>query len=440
MVICQDAGEVSGVANKVSDPIRGKTENEVLESNNQLELFPEMSSSLLYFTQQLYRIAKEKQIQQVFFLSREGQPLKRMFDAYCTCMGANVGSRYLEVSRRSTLLPSLSALKSEQFETLFRQYRRMSLFEFLSSLGLEDHCRVFSQALKLPAGAEKDREEDFPASDLFQRLKMLPLFAEIFETERLGRRAAFIRYLTDLADGVLPERLVIVDVGWKGTIQDNLFALLCKTGDYQVKSVEGYYVGLIAPGAAGPHNIKQGLLFSCVGQRSPRFHVFNENRALFEVILAADHGSIVSYELDMAGRGYPVRDAFNEEAMLAREVFPVQRHLFARFTHQLLAIKNANSLHFTDVAKAHARMVFSPTQREIAWFSSVFHVENYGVFEHSYFGSAEHRPSVIDRLKFLIGLVRRDMRTLGFWPWHTLRKRGGGLIAATYAKIRQIQY
>ncbi|BAL26046.1 hypothetical protein [Azoarcus sp. KH32C] len=408
-------------------------------ANDDYDLFPELATTLYCWVERLYQTVVAKRIEQVFFLSREGQPLKRMFDAYCARMGVSVESLYLEVSRRSTLLPSLSALGSEQFETLFRQYRRMSLLEFLSSLGLEGHCGAFVEALGLPAGAEERREDDFPTSALFQRLKTLPLFVDIFETERLGRRDVFIRYLTDLAGGALPERLVIVDVGWKGTIQDNLFALLCKAGDLPVKSVEGYYVGLVASGATRPNNIKQGLLFSCVGERSPHFHVFNENRALFEVILAADHGSVVSYEFDMPGRACPVRGPFEEEAMLVREVFPVLRLLFARFNELLLRVEGANSLQFRDVVKAHARMVFNPTRREMAWFSSVFHVENYGVFERSHFGCDGQPPGPIDRLKFLIGLRRRGLGALGFWPWRTLHERGGALTAAAYAMIRQAQ-
>jgi hypothetical protein len=51
-----------------------------------------------------------------------------------------------------------------------------------------------------------------------------------------------------------------------------------------------------------------------------------------------------------------------------------------------------------------------------------------------------HRPALIDRLKFLIGLRHRGLGTLGFWPWRTLHERGGALTAAAYAKIRQAQH
>ncbi|MCG9032996.1 hypothetical protein [Laribacter hongkongensis] len=407
------------------------------------DLFPEIATTLLYFTVRLYDALVEQGVRQVYFLSREGHPLKRMFDLYQNRVSGDITSHYLEVSRRSTLLPSLEPLAEEGFETLFRQYRRISLFEFLSSLGLEARMHGIALALGLPEGAEVTREEDFPTSQTFIALKALPLFQDLYESERVARRRAFIAYLSELSGGTPPDRLAIVDVGWKGTIQDNLFALLCRKGDTPVRAVTGYYVGLVAAGAASPRNDKFGLLFSSVGEISPKFRIFNENRALFEVVLAADHGSIVTYEIASDGRPKAIRGEFEEGEMLAREVFPVQRQVFEHFERLLeatpLSVKG-RALPFAEVVRAHARMVFNPTIRERAWFSSVFHVENYGVFERSRFASPESRPRLIQRLRFLKQvLLRRDVGTLGFWPWSTLHERGGALPAAIYAAIRRLQ-
>ncbi len=407
------------------------------------DLFPELATTLFYFTETLHDALVGQGIEQVYFLSREGQPLMRMFDMYRERRGGHITSHYLEVSRRSTLLPSLAPLAEENFETLFRQYRRISLFEFLSSLGLEAQARSVAQALGLPDGTEAIREEDFPSSPIFTALKALPLFQGLYESERAARRCAFIDYLAELSGGTLPARLVIVDVGWKGTIQDNLFALLCRKGDTPVRAVTGYYVGLVAEGAAGPSNDKFGLLFSSVGAPSPKYRVFNENRALFEVLLAADHGSIISYETTADGRGYAIRGGFEEREMLDAEVFPVQQQIFAHFERLVKAMPpfdKSRLLPFEKVVRAHARMVFNPTLRERAWFSSVFHVENYGVFERSGFAVPKNWHGLTHRLRFLKQvLLRRNIGALGFWPWSTLYARGGALPAAIYAAIRRLQ-
>ncbi|MDX9664601.1 hypothetical protein QMK50_06420 [Pseudomonas sp. P5_152] len=412
-------------------------------SSNSFELFGEMADTLLYWVSELHRTLIGNGVKQVFFLSREGQPLKQMFDRYCVRVGVPIQSRYLEVSRRSTLLPSLNTLSEERFETLFRQYRCMSLLEFLSSLGLDEFCVELSALLGLTNEQLNQRQEDFPESELFYRLKALPRFIEIYDEQRLSRQKAFEQYISVLSEGDVPENLVVVDVGWKGTIQDNLYALLCKGPASPIKSVTGYYIGLIAPGAAGAANLKHGLLFSSIAGRTPRFHVFNENRALFEILLAADHGSVASYLIDTDGKALAVHDTYHEQEMVEALVFPVQRYLFARFDQLLDAMTqqaDVKSLRLGQIARSHARLVFQPSQPEIDWFSSVFHVENYGVFERSFFTGVHKVPSFSARLKFMFTVLRRNGRgLLGFWPWKKLDERVGRPIANLYGLIRYFQ-
>lgn len=416
--------------------------NTVFE-NSEYDLFPEIAKTLLYFTERLHQELAHQGVSKIFFLSREGQLLKKMFDLFQKTVQSNIATHYLEVSRRSTLLPSLLPLEQESFETLFRQYRRISLFEFLSSLGLESNTSIIAQELDLPEGAAEIREEDFPSSELFRRLKTHSNFQKIYEFERLSRRRAFIAYLEELSGDTLPYNLCIVDVGWKGTIQDNIFSLLCRNNETPVHAVTGFYVGLVAAGAANPKNCKYGLVFSSAGSITPKYRVFNENRALFEVILAANHGSIVSYEFSADGHAKAICGEFEESEMLAKEVFPVQHHVFKHFENMLndryISGKTRN-FSFDDVVRAHARMVFNPTLREKKWFSTVFHIENYGVFERSYFSTGENRSSLIQRIRFITQLLRRrDLGALGFWPMYTLYERGGTIPALIYTVIRRLQ-
>lgn len=408
-----------------------------------LELFPELSRSLCYFTEELADSAIKNKVNDIYFLSREGQPLKKIFDCYTDKLGLQIKSHYLEVSRRSTLLPSLKALGEEKFDTLFRQYRRVSLLEFLSSLGLEVHVNRFANLLNLPMGSELLREADFPTSEVFRAVMLLPEFMELYELERSKRRHAFINYLTVLSGGTLPEQLVLVDVGWKGTIQDNLHALLCRDSDTPVRSIVGYYIGLIAEGASSSTNTKFGLLFSSAYGHSSNFRTFNENRALFEVILAADHGSIVSYEKGCTGDAVPVYGTFEERDMVFSNVMPVQKYILDECYRLINLIPRSRLKRITafeDVVCKHNRMVFDATREEREWLSSIYHVENYGVFDRSYFVSAKKEAGLLARICFLLKLVlKRNRGDLGFWPWQTLNERGGRAIAKLYSLIRRWQ-
>lgn len=403
------------------------------------ELFPEFAETLLWFVARLHRALLADSVDQVFFLSREGQPLMRAFELYQTNVEKKIIPRYLEVSRRSTLLPSLSSLAGETFDTLFRQYREISFYEFLASLGLESRLSELTELLGISDEDARVRCTDFPTSDLFLQLLGSSKFQLIYESERVARKNAFMAYLATLAGGSMPTRLALVDVGWKGTIQDNLHSLLCVGDGAQVCSIKGYYVGLVGAGRMCEGNEKTGLLFSSVGGRSPHFHIFNENRALFEILLAADHGSIESYQTDDSGVAKPVRGTFEEQDMIERFVLPVQRSIFARFS-TLLASLGGRRLSSKDVARTHSRMVFRPSVEELRWFASVFHVENFGVFERSEFKSSRRRLSAWGRLCFLAHVARHSGRgTLGFWPWQTLYDSAGYLPAFVYGALRRMQ-
>jgi len=411
--------------------------------NNDGDIFSELATSLFYFTEKLYEALVDQHIEDIYFMSREGQPLMRMFNMYQKRVNGNITPHYLEVSRRSTLLPSLAPLADENFETLFRQYRCISLLEFLSSLGLEKYAKKISRSLALTNGAERQRQQDFPTSPIFSALIALPDFEVLYESERIARHKAFLAYLSDLSGTHLPHELTVVDVGWKGTIQDNLYALLCRNHNTPVHTLAGYYVGLVAEGAACSRNKKYGLLFSSVGETTPKFHIFNENRALFEILLAANHGSIIGYEFKPDGHAYPIQGPFDEHDMLATRVFPVQRQVFQNFERILETIPNSvmrRPIPFKEAVRAHSRMVFRPTSRERIWFSSVFHVENYGVFERSRFTSPEKMPGIAQRLRFVKrAFLNHDPGTLGFWPYLTLYNKVGALFAAIYAAIRRLQ-
>ncbi len=368
-------------------------DNVLMESKS--EVFKELALTLFSFTELLYDALLAKGIRDVFFLAREGQLLKRLFDSYQSrrhpTRHITIRSHYLEVSRRSTFLPSLGPLDKEDFETLFRQYRRISIEEFLLSLGLDFLLDKLESDLGLDM---KERFEDLPSSPEFAALLANVAFRDAYDRCRLGRRAAFLSYLQTFPMLGRSETLCLVDVGWKGTIQDNLFNLLQQSEVSTIRELDGFYLGLIAPGGIGPTNRKQGLLFSNIEGNSEYFSIFNENRALFEVMLAADHGSAAEYELVESGKPEVIRSEFSEEPLFNGRIKPAQDTLEACF-HKLDALLHSriySSLWLLNAtARRHARMVFNPLDNEISWFTGVYHMENFGVFEQSQFCIAYQR-------------------------------------------------
>ncbi|MEB3197415.1 MAG: HAD family hydrolase [Candidatus Sericytochromatia bacterium] len=404
-------------------------------------VFPELALSLFCFTEALADRLLRDGVRDVFFLAREGQLLKRLFDAYQARRYPQapfaIRSHYLEASRRATFLPSLGPLEHETFETLFRQYRRISPLEFLQSLGLEAEWPDWGD----PPGLDWTRREaDFPSSEAWARLRALPAFQAAYARARAASQAGLSAYLAGFARQQADERLVLVDVGWKGTIQDHLSRFLAQAPELGFRQVTGYYLGLVAPGAAGPGNEKHGLLFDLNQGSAPQAAVFNENRALFEVALGADHGAASGYARGEDGRGLVRRSPFEEAALYQQRVAPLQAQLVSRFNRldeDLQRQIYAPDWLYAETTRHHARMVFAATPAERHWFQTIFHLENFGVFERSHFDQGETGHTLLAQARFAWQLLRtRPRGELGFWPWLRCRERGGAWLATLYRWYR----
>ena len=436
---------LKNVLNAVSEKIGPEILLKILQNKQHSSTpFLDMAFSLYLFIARLYQAALKAGAQDLFFFSREGQPLKEMFDLYLSYRDSavTIRSHYLQVSRRSTFLISLGPLSQEKFHVLFRQYRRIALIDFLKSLALEEHTLSLAQALGVDVRAFETVKEDLPNDPLFQNLLKLKVFQQLYEEERVARSTAFERYLAGLAGGSIPELLHVVDVGWKGSIQDNLFNWLSHLHGEKAR-IEGYYLGLVASGGLTTRNAKTGLLFSNISQLTPGFAIFNENRSLFEIILHADHGSAQRYGLDANGNAQIVQDEFKEKKMIEEKVWPVSQPIFDYFGQLAAALANIplatnDLLKFT--LKRHARMVFHPSQEEIDWIFSVYHVENFGVFEESRFGNANSRVSRLSQMRFTWHLLRRRRPSeLGSWPWLTIKIRALPGLDRLYSWFRRWQ-
>ena len=416
--------------------------DDVLFADDQV-VFPELALTLYCFVERLYDALLARDVRDVFFFAREGQPLLRLFDWFQSRRTPTesllIRSHYLEASRRSLFLPSLGPLDEESFELLFRQYRRISWGEFLLSLGLDDLVEELRPSLDPDP---EQRSDDLPTSPEFDTLLRHPRFRSQYEAERLARRTAFLSYLDSFPTSDDDGPLTVVDVGWKGTTQDNLAKLLATVPARSQTAVDGLYVGLIGLGAAGPSSTKTGILYSSIGARSPWFHVFDENRSLFECMLAADHGSTVGYRLDARGQGIPVRGQFSEEAMVIDQLLPAQHQIEERFREldEILARRRYSPQWLLELtARRHMRMVFGATRREVDWFTQLYHVENFGVFETSTFGY----PSLDwpwQRARFTASLLRAEKRReLGSWPWLRCVQQGGRVAGVAYRTAKQLK-
>jgi HAD superfamily hydrolase (TIGR01549 family) len=404
--------------------------------------FREMASTLCFFTSLLLDELIKRKVRHVFFFSKEGEFLKKLFDQLQRDIFGTVvvSSHYLLVSRKATFLASLRPLEQEDFSRLFAHYRDISLRDFLLSLNIEE-----SVAATLCSDLQLDfqtRIFDLQTNPEFEKLLQAESFQQEYERRRGQQRENLVKYLDSFGVDYRQDGLTVVDVGWKGSIQDNVYHIL------QGKvSVQGFFLGSLIATEKKENNRKKGLLFDDSPEPSPFFHVFNNNRSLFEMMLGASHGSAdgyftrSQYEQLPAGHQRVVQQTFSaggDEICVTTLDFPEERELYQQaiepLQEQILqAAAFFNRAYIRSgctlpdpawFARQHARMVFTPSKQEVDFFEQLYHLENFGIFEYTNF-LAGKKLSLKQRLKNLKNILKDPaILETGFWPPIILRRLG----------------
>lgn len=404
--------------------------------------FPEMGFSLWLFIHRLFQQLLENKTKNVFFFSKEGEFLKALFDRFQDDLYGHtiISSHYLLVSRKATFLASLRPLEKETFSRLFNHYRDISLRDFLLSLNIEERA---AKTICDDEGLDYEtRRDDLRNHPEFNTLMQSGNFQHVYEELRCRQRENFLQYLDSYGVDYAREGMTIVDVGWKGSIQDNLFYILEEQVDFQ-----GYYVGSLIATERKENNRKQGLLFDDQPTPTPFFNVYNNNRSLYEMMLGASHGSAdgyytsEQYESLASGKNRAVYDIISakigeikiavldlpEERRLFNEAIkPIQDEyfdLFVKLTREYL-LSDCSTPSADWFARRHARMVFKPTKEEVDYFERLYHLENFGIFEFTDFRSS-NKFGLKQRMRNFRKVLRdKDQLETGIWPPIILRRLG----------------
>ncbi len=246
------------------------------------ELFSGFNSGVLVFCKRLYDLAIADGCKKLYFCAREGQFLRKLFDVYQDqfCYAHRIKTEYLYVSRKSTLVPCLKKLEDEDFNHVFRQYRELSTHDFLSTIGFTSEE---INHLQPELGGDTISKD----SDTMNRLRLSRYFQDIYEKNRTRAKNAIKKYFAQLNGAI--DNVFIVDIGWKGTIQDNLFGALDEKC-----TIHGYYFGLFRY-ASSSQNIKVGVMFD-LEKKKKNNTVFAYNHIKLESVFVADHASVQKYD------------------------------------------------------------------------------------------------------------------------------------------------
>lgn len=329
-----------------------KQYNDIFKAT-QTNNFSNSSFALFVFTKRLVENLQKEKIKNVFFLSREGEFLKKIFDFYVKKFNiSDITSRYLQVSRNSILVAGLKDLEVEKFETVINETGRISVEKFLKTLSFPFEL-IETICSKLTVDTAKE-VVNFLESGEFIQLKQNNDFVQYYNLSREKQNKAFTKYVNSFDVDFIQEGLTVVDVGWKGTMQD----LLIKFFNDDVK-ITGYYLGYNGLGKEGKQNKKVGLLYS----EAP-FECDLENRIYkldslyFEQLLRASTNRVSGYKVVADSVEILYDNTIDDVGFYKNVIKTFQDDLFNKFTAICGVYNNSKDVNIEQICLLmHAKML-----------------------------------------------------------------------------------
>lgn len=277
---------------------------------------------LLYlYAERLHKELTREKIQDIYFLSREGEFLKKVFDLYLEKHGnETIHTHYLYVSRKATYPASLNPLGVEQF-ALLRKYPQLSVSDFLENIGMAS----VSEQLQMDQTEICKPIQDFFNSSTFLSLCAREDFQQLYESSRIKYHNIFRHYCAQ--EGMTAGHTVaIADVGWNGTIQDNICNSL------ENLDCVGYYIGITNSAFITTNRKKNGLIFAQNPIDSHDMDLWQYDHVFLERLLWASHGATDHYQESRKNMVIPVLKEYVSEEKNYEKILPVQQAILQKIS------------------------------------------------------------------------------------------------------------
>lgn len=259
---------------------------------------------LLPFVHWVIDYARTKGFDRLYFLARDGQVL---LDIARRLGIEDVETRYLHVSRLAC-----HRCVDQDYKTLVDwilvSHLEMSLIDIAHRLSARPETLI--ERLQTVTGLTEAPETPLDARTRRRlRAQFLsdPELKALVHEQATLERARLLAYL-DQEGLTANDPVCLVDVGWSGTIQDSLHAILNAEEPSRI-SLHGLYWGLMGQARAGTASTRKTAFSFQPGQfwRDP-----TALREIVECFTAADHGSTLGYEA-YDGLYHPILNAEGAE-------------------------------------------------------------------------------------------------------------------------------
>ena len=239
--------------------------------------------------------ALSNKIDTLYFFTREGEFFREIYNRLrdADVLGLPAPrSHLLMVSRISTFAASLRKFAVNDLMRLWNQYSQQSMQALLKSLAMEPkgwELRLAEHGLDLASPIQypwmDERVQSFLNDPTTQEKMQKHLHAKSLELEK---------YLQAEGINKTESKIGIVDIGWRGTIQDNLACTLPNT------ELVGFYMGLNRFINDQPKNVLKESYGPNLNS-SNDLATLLDSVAPLEMLCNSPNGSVTHYEVFSAG-------------------------------------------------------------------------------------------------------------------------------------------
>lgn len=263
---------------------------------------------------------KKLSCDKIYFLARDGDIMSQVYRS----LYDDVQAVYLMASRRCMLFPSLKSLTHTDDEEALKQFigplGNTSAKDILERFSYTDLDNLEADLENIGPDPSKWTNRDILACILRHKQSIME--------KVVAERSMLLDYLSEM-NCFDQDDIVIVDVGWGGSIQNSLVKLL-ELWNYPNKRLHGIYLG-VNDRVAYKKN-KTGFLFE--GNQSQFFEYFN----LIELITSSPQDGVVRIDR-INGNFVPVAGTINEHEQKRQLVSAEIQKGILDFAH---LIKNRN--------------------------------------------------------------------------------------------------
>lgn len=274
----------------------------------------DLAPVLYFFGYSIIEYAIKNKIPKVYYFTREGETFIKIHELIQENNPFGVAvpkCETLEVSRMATFSASLKEFSIVELLRLWSQYRKQSLKALFKTLAID--IKKYQEFMDK---YEIDIEEDIlnPWFDIrVQKLCNDKEFTDKIKVELEQKRQELLEYF-EKKKGITnnDEPMFVVDIGWRGTIQDNLAHIFTN------KKIEGYYLTLYDFYNLQPQNTSK---ISFIDDKNIRDNEVGSMITLLEWIYNPGTASVTGYK-----QGEPIRKAKTEELEIVKKyIQPLQQ-------------------------------------------------------------------------------------------------------------------